>query len=509
MALFSWKKKTAIVNENNESISGKPEYELQPVKVDTNRNIEDKEFDLNIEKILENWEVYHAIREIIANALDEQILTETQDIQIIKKLNEWHIIDFGRGINYHHLTQNENEEKLNNDKLIGRFGVGLKDALATLYRHKIGIRITSKYGIITLLQASKTGFDDIITLHAKIEDSTNKNMVGTDFAIIGCDDIDIEIAKSLFLKFTNSLVLEETNYGQVISKEDDVSYIYINGVKVSEENNFLFSYNITSLTKQIKKALNRERTNVGRTAYSERIKSILLACKEGCVICKLVEDLQQYNSGLRHDELSWNDVAMYASRKIGDFKKNVIFVTSDTAISTPSVIDDMKMKGFEPIVVPETLVNKLDDYNQGTEIDSTPILTTNKFISDIAEKKKYTFVEEAQLSSLERDIYSRLEDILGLIGGKPIEVKQIKISETIYESEIFAETVGLWDSLEGIIIIKRGQLKNLQSFSGTLIHECMHAKSGEDDVSRGFERTLTDIIGVIVAKQLNKEQTSI
>lgn len=35
-----------------------------------------REFDLNIEKILENWEVYHAIREIIANALDEQILTE-------------------------------------------------------------------------------------------------------------------------------------------------------------------------------------------------------------------------------------------------------------------------------------------------------------------------------------------------------------------------------------------------------------------------------------------------
>lgn len=29
-----------------------------------------KEFDLNIEKILENWENYHAIREIIANALD-------------------------------------------------------------------------------------------------------------------------------------------------------------------------------------------------------------------------------------------------------------------------------------------------------------------------------------------------------------------------------------------------------------------------------------------------------
>ncbi len=41
-----------------------------------------KEFDLNIEKILENWEVYHAVREIIANALDEQKLTETKEIYI-------------------------------------------------------------------------------------------------------------------------------------------------------------------------------------------------------------------------------------------------------------------------------------------------------------------------------------------------------------------------------------------------------------------------------------------
>ena len=40
-----------------------------------------RKFDLNIEKILENWENYHAIREIIANALDEQIITKTRDIE--------------------------------------------------------------------------------------------------------------------------------------------------------------------------------------------------------------------------------------------------------------------------------------------------------------------------------------------------------------------------------------------------------------------------------------------
>lgn len=71
------------------------------------------EFDLNIEKILENWEVYHAIREIISNALDEQLLTGTQEIAIYQASdNWWHVRDYGRGLNYHHLTQNENEEKL-------------------------------------------------------------------------------------------------------------------------------------------------------------------------------------------------------------------------------------------------------------------------------------------------------------------------------------------------------------------------------------------------------------
>ncbi len=278
--------------------------------------------------------------------------------------------------------------------------------------------------------------------------------------------------------------------------------MYINGVKVAEESNFLFSYNITSLTKQLKKALNRERTNVGRTAYSDRIKTILLACSEEKVITKLVDDLQQYNSGLRHDELSWSDVAMYASRKIGDFKKNVVFVTSDTAISCPSVIDEMKEKGLEPVVVPETLVNKIDDYNQGKDDDATPILTTNKYISDMAEKKQYNFVDEKNLSHVEKNIYSKTNAILQLIGGKPYCVKDIKISETIYESELLTETVGLWEGLEGRIIIKRKQLCNIQSYAGTLIHECMHAKSGAGDVSRDFERALTDIIGEISSKIL-------
>src|ERR1700726_3459320 len=102
-----------------------------------------RNFDLNIEKILEGWEVRHAVRELIANALDEQVLSSTRDVTISRDQREaWTIRDYGRGLRYEQLTQNENNEKLRNpEKVIGKFGVGLKDALATLNRRGVQVQL--------------------------------------------------------------------------------------------------------------------------------------------------------------------------------------------------------------------------------------------------------------------------------------------------------------------------------------------------------------------------------
>lgn len=231
-----------------------------------------KKFDLNIEKILENWEMYHAIREIIANALDEQLLTKTKDVEIFKKDDSWIIRDFGRGIKYSHLTQKENQEKMTNPDVIGKFGIGLKDALATFDRREASVAVKSKHGRITIEKSPKQGFGDITTLHAIIEDPIDVDFVGTEFELKGVTDEDVELAKNLFLKFSGEEVIEITTYGQVVKRSGNQGNIYINGVKVAEEENFLFSYNITKLNAPIKKALNRERSNVGRSAYSESVK---------------------------------------------------------------------------------------------------------------------------------------------------------------------------------------------------------------------------------------------
>jgi hypothetical protein len=131
----------------------------------------------------------------------------------------WNIRDFGRGLNYHHLTQNQNQEKINNDKLIGKFGVGLKDALATLYRNNIEIYISLEYGIRRLNIAQKSGFEDIFTLHADIEEATDPTMVGTDSSLSGCSDEDIFKAKGLFLEFENASILENTVYGMFVNQK--------------------------------------------------------------------------------------------------------------------------------------------------------------------------------------------------------------------------------------------------------------------------------------------------
>ncbi len=45
-----------------------------------------KKFGLNIEQILEDWEVYEAIREIVFNSIDEEIWTNTETIKIFTDL---------------------------------------------------------------------------------------------------------------------------------------------------------------------------------------------------------------------------------------------------------------------------------------------------------------------------------------------------------------------------------------------------------------------------------------
>lgn len=455
------------------------------------RNPPMKKFDLNIEEVLENWETYHAVREVIANALDEQLLTKTKDIRIFQdKQRVWHIRDFGRGLKYVHLTQKENAEKLRHPNLIGRFGVGLKDALATFDRRGIGVRVRSKFGDITLDKSEKHGFKDILTLHACITSPSEPQMIGTEFLLQGCSSVEIDKAQSLFLRFSGEEPLEKTQFGEVLSKNSRSSIIYINGVRIAEEENFLFSYNVTSLTAAIKKALNRERTNVGRVAYTDRVKSILLSCKGKVVAKALVDDLGHFESGRLHDELKWTDVSVHAAKLLNASSK-VVFMTPAELVQDKYHVDEAERAGFHIITVPETVRDRISGE---TDLAGNPMCDLSQFKRAWNASFKFKFVSPNRLTPSERAVFDATPKIVALIGGRPSCVEDIRISETMrMEAHLFVEAVGLWDPPN--IIIKRTQLRSLEEYAGTLLHEIAHARDGAPDVSSEFEQSLTKLLG--------------
>ncbi|MFN8395913.1 MAG: ATP-binding protein [Bacteroidia bacterium] len=451
-----------------------------------------KKFDLNIEKILENWETYHAIREIIANALDEQLLTKSGEVEIRKQGATWVIRDFGRGLRYTHLTQNENQEKLKNASVIGKFGIGLKDALATFDRKAIPVTANSKHSRITIARMAKDGFEDIVTLHGIIEPPIDKKFIGTEFRLEGVSDKDIERAKSLFLRFSGERVIESTRQGQVVERKGKFGNIYINGVKVAEEENFLFSYNITVLNSQIRRALNRERTNVGRSAYTDSVKKILLASQTKEVAELLAGDLEKISKGTEHDELRWIDVQEH-SVKILNQQGRYLFITAAEAMSSPDMVDEAKRGGYGVVVIPESLGYKIRGLSDHT---GNPIIDFGQFAANYGDSFVYEFIDPKKLTAMELEVYQHTETIVGLFGGKPRNVAAIKISATM-RKDFFAnnETLGCWDERTNSIVVSRKILRSIKYYSGTLIHELVHAKTGHEDVTRDFENALTVTIG--------------
>ena len=463
-----------------------------------NNLLKQREFDLNIEEVLENWEIFHALREIIANALDEQVLTKTKKIEI-KRENDFVIIrDFGRGLNYQHLTQNENEEKINNPELvIGKFGVGLKDALATLNRHEIDVKIKTKYGDITLEKRKKHGFDDVVTLHALIDNPSEPDFEGTEFSLQGVTLNDLKMAKKLFLIFSDEKILEKTKYGEILEKTSSISNIYINGVRVAEEENFLFSYNITSMTQSMRKSLNRERTNVGRSAYTDRIKSLLQLSCELSVAKMLVLDLEKFEIGTQHDELKWNDVTVHAC-KILNASKDVVFVTPREQNERKHLLDYAKGDGSEIVVIPQIIQEKIEGIE---DTEGNTIRTVSQYEVEYNESFKFEFIPETELTVSERKIFSNKDKILKIIGSKAVIIKEIKVSETIRVGTSICGVAGMWVPSDRLIIIKRSELSNLKSFSSTLLHEIAHATSGCPDVDGHFEFELSKFLGIMSVEE--------
>jgi len=454
-------------------------------------------FDLNIEEVLDNWEVEHAIREVIANALDEQKLTGTADVRILKgNRGNWHIRDFGRGLRIEHFTLNEDQEKLDSQfQIIGKFGVGLKDALATFHRRGVDVAIGSRHGTFRLKEVSKHGFSNIVTLHVEYDD-TPLDFAGTDVVLFGATESDIAKAKNLFLKFAGEQIIESTSYGEILPRQPDFAKVYIVGVLANEEPNFLFSYNITSLTDAMKKRLNRERLNVGRTTYTDRIKSILKAATSDYVKELLVNQVTRRAYGDQRDELAWIEISTLALNLMHE-STAVAYVTEDELHNRPGLVGAAKSDGLQVVVITE---KQKDKAIAQVAAGGTELRTLDVYAREFNESFQYKFVDPKDLTHTEREVFSLSSRILGLVDLMPSQSPVVRVSETMRVTADNSEAV--WDPQLPAIVIKRTSLSSTPRYAGPLLHEAAHATSGHPDVSRVFEGVLTQYLGMIAARAL-------
>jgi len=456
-------------------------------------------FDLNMEEVLENWEPFHAIREIIANALDEQLMTDTEEIEISESSEKsgWHIRDFGRGIQIEHFTQNENPEKYAGSKgIIGKFGVGLKDALATFHRNGIEPVIRSRHGTFTIATHAKEGFAEIETLHVMFDNEPN-DIEGTDFFLKGATLEQIEEAKDLFLKFKDTREIEQTKYGTIIdsTEDDEANRVYINGVLASEEENFLFSYNITNLTDRMRKALNRERTNVGRSTYTERVKSILKSAKSDEVKGELSEQISLRYTGEQCDEITWSEIAQVGIEALAKLDDNAIFITESEMLHNPDEMERMRMEGRNIIVSNE---------RDRSKIQTEDAATFTTYVQDFVDSFEFDYVAAEDLTPKERKVFDKTDSIMKMVGWTDDDMPEILISNTLQKEsdtslgfmQVFS-AIGLYESMHDRITILRSQLGSLESYAGTLLHEAAHAASGASDATRNFESKLTEYLGIL------------
>ncbi|HTZ67386.1 MAG TPA: ATP-binding protein [Roseiarcus sp.] len=460
-------------------------------------------FDLNIEKILEAWDSSHAVRELIANALDEQTLSGSADIKISKDVTgAWTIRDFGRGLKYEHFTQNENPEKLRAaGRVIGKFGIGLKDAMATLDRNGVKVEIQSRHGGIALAQCAKHGFGDVVTLHAAVLPPRYAAFGGTEVRLSGLPDEDMARAKSFFLKFSGETVIEETRIGRILAKKGNVSRIYVAGLLVAEEENFAFSYDVTSLTEPMKKALNRERTHVGRTAYADRVKAMLLQTKSEAVAKTLATELMALERGTGSDEVHWKDVAVHAC-KILNASGKYLFVTASQLTFNASAVDRARGDGLQIVTLPDNIHEEIAG---AKDVDGAPIRDLTVYQDEWNSSFKFEWITPKEMTAAEREVFARAKEISGLVGGLPRHVKAIRVSRTMRpDFSTGTDALGLWDPETSSIVIRRDQLGSLRKFAGVLLHEVAHARGGHDDVTREFENDLTDLLGQTAAAAMSE-----
>ncbi len=406
-------------------------------------------FDLNIGKnYLSDWKISLALREIIANALDED------ENAIVAIKNEGIVIkDKGKGLKPEHFIYQETEKRDRDDKN-GKFGVGLKDAIGVLSSRGVKVEIKSKGYRYNFEMKEKNKGSGYETLHATIKEIKEDSLEGTEFRIFNCSKSAVEEAKLQFIKFQTPQVLAKTIKGDVIDKGiDDKASIYLNGMKISEDSNLRFSYNITNPSSTIKKGINRERQYVSRTVYQKDISKILENVDDETVLNKLVEQMERSYEDKNYAEIKWKSIAIKTSKYILK-NGNVIFISNEDIDKRNDLYKEVVLdKNIRSIKVSPKIKETLKSiYSEKDKV----------FLEDF----EFELKETVSINDLDVNEKKVLEEVVELLKGIDGLRGELYLLDNVIISK---ENIAYKNTKENSIVIPREALSSINSCSSSII----------------------------------------
>lgn len=434
--------------------------------------------DLNIQKILQDWKISDALRELIANAYDEAKLSKTKQPSISYNdlTKEVTIKDFGRGIRPEHFTQNENREKNESSIVVGKFGIGLKDAISVLYRYQKPLVFKTSHNTFWPAEDFKTGTTDKIkTLHMEYDNNTIPE--GTEIIIGDIKKSDYDEAIANFLENLHLEKIASSKKGEIY-KKDGIASIFYNGMKISTDENFMFSYNILEANTKLRKSLNRERKMISRDAYRDIVISILKSCinKDNQYLINLILE----NTNDSNNEWSFVDIQKLVFK---NSDRNLIAVSNED-LENPAFITYAKEQNRELIYISSS------NYNSICNDSSTVNNSIDKFGYDFVNNYKTEEVSEHELTSQEKNNWSwaikKVNELAKIWPLWKFDFPRTKIY--IIKDHPNANGISSFGRIE---IVKR-VLSDKAKLFNTLIHEICHTTSNATDATIDFENMLTE-----------------
>ena len=331
-----------------------------------------------------NWGVKEAIRELLQNAIDEDKVGHSKEIEYDQDSQNLRITNIGSRLHSSSLVLGCSH-KQDVEGLVGKFGEGYKLALVVLLREGFTVRIFNQNELwVPCFKTSKQFGTQVLSID--IEECENNS--GVTFEIEG---IDLNLYNTLLEYFP----CINDDYGKVVSSDNgdillDKKFkgkMFVEGLYIQSDDNFKYGYNFSADVVD----LDRDRKAINYYELRKLTAASVITAEE----CS--PELFRAISASYTDIRDITEVLDEASNEFLEEYREMLYeekdLEQDTLVATKSVMKQLEQMDIDVPIV------------EGTEIESYLIAKANDKLGLIFEAEEEVNNRESSL-----DAYDHLAD---------------------------------------------------------------------------------------------------